>query len=85
MIEIRPVSDLRNNFTELEKTVKNGQPVYLTKNGYGTMVLLSIEEYSKLINNIEVKLDEADAQAESTSIRLTHDEVFSNIRGKLNE
>lgn len=85
MIEIRPVSDLRNNFTELEKTVKNGQPVYLTKNGYGTMVLLSIEEYSKLINSIEVKLDEADAQAESTSIRLTHDEVFSNIRGKLNE
>ena len=85
MIEIRPVSDLRNNFTELEKTVKNGQPVYLTKNGYGTMVLLSIEEYSKLINSIEVKLDEADVQAESTSIRLTHDEVFSNIRGKLNE
>lgn len=85
MIEIRPVSDLRNNFTELEKTVKNGQPVYLTKNGYGTMVLLSIEEYSKLINNIDVKLDEADAQAESTSIRLTHNEVFSNIRGKLNE
>ena len=33
MIQIRPVSDLRNKFTEIESTVKNGAPVYLTKNG----------------------------------------------------
>lgn len=85
MIQIRPVSDLRNNFTELEKTVKNGQPIYLTKNGYGTMVLLSIEEYSKLVDEIELKLDEADIQAESTDIRLSHEEVFSKVRGKINE
>ena len=30
-MNIRPVSDLRNKFTEIEKTVQNGQPVYLTK------------------------------------------------------
>ena len=35
MIQIRPVSDLRNKFTEIEATVKEGNPVYLTKNGYG--------------------------------------------------
>ena len=33
MIQIRPVSDLRNKFTEIEATVKEGNPVYLTKNG----------------------------------------------------
>ena len=33
MIQIRPVSDLRNNFTEVEKAVECGEPVYLTKNG----------------------------------------------------
>ena len=33
MINIRPVSDLRNNFTEIESIVKQGDPVYLTKNG----------------------------------------------------
>lgn len=31
MINIRPVSDLRNKFTEIEDTVKQGKPVYLTK------------------------------------------------------
>jgi len=37
MIQIRPVSDLRNKFPEIEEmVVKEGQPVYLTKNGYGT-------------------------------------------------
>ena len=28
MINIRPVSDLRNNFTEIESIVKQGDPVY---------------------------------------------------------
>ena len=34
MIQIRPVSDLRNKFPEIEKAVGGGEPVYLTKNGY---------------------------------------------------
>lgn len=84
MIQIRPVSDLRNNFAELEKTVSGGQPIYLTKNGYGKMVLLSIEEYSKLVDHIEFKLDEADVQAESTERRMSHEEIFSSIRSKIN-
>ena len=48
MIQIRPVSDLRNKYPEIEKQViQSGQPVFLTKNGYGSMVLLSIEQYEK--------------------------------------
>ena len=84
MINIRPISDLRNNFTELEKEVKSGQPVFLTKNGYGTMVLMSIEEYSRLTDQVERKLDEADIQAENTDIRLSHEEVFGDLRKKIN-
>ena len=83
MIQIRPVSDLRNNFSELEKEVKSGQPIFLTKNGYGTMVLLSIEEYSKLTDQVERKLDEADIQAENTDVRLSHEEVFGDLRKKI--
>ena len=52
MIQIKPVSDLRNKFTEIEKLVNEGTPVYLTKNGYGTMVVLSIEAYSNLIEGL---------------------------------
>ncbi|RGS28321.1 type II toxin-antitoxin system Phd/YefM family antitoxin [Eubacterium sp. AF22-8LB] len=59
-MQIRPVSDLRNKFPEIEAIVKEGQPVYLTKNGYGAMVVLSLEEYASLIDNVEIKLDEAD-------------------------
>ena len=34
MIQIRPVSDLRNKFPDIERLVNEGEPVYLTKNGY---------------------------------------------------
>ena len=60
MIQIRPVSDLRNKFPEIEDIVNTGQPVYLTKNGYGAMVVLSLAEYAALTSDIEMKLDEAD-------------------------
>ncbi|MDD3910192.1 MAG: type II toxin-antitoxin system Phd/YefM family antitoxin [Proteiniphilum sp.] len=85
MIKIRPVSDLRNKFTEIENTVKNGEPVFLTKNGYGSMVVLSLEQYAALTDEIEIKLDEADKAAAVDSVRYTEDEVFSRVRGRINE
>ena len=84
MLDIRPISDLRNKFTEIEATVKEGKPVYLTKNGYGTMVVLSLEEYSKLTDGIENALNAADEQAKTDSKRLKHEEVFSKIRKDIN-
>ncbi len=85
MIQIRPVSDLRNKYPEIESIVKNGDPVFLTKNGYGTMVVLSLEEYSNLTDHIEMKLDEADFEAENSDVRLTHEEVFDSIRKTIHE
>ena len=83
MIQIRPVSDLRNKFTDIEKCVQNGEPVYLTKNGYGTMVVLSIETYSRLIESEEHIMNVADALAEASKERLDHDEVFGKMRKKI--
>ena len=80
MIDIRPVSDLRNKYTEIEAAVNEGRPIYLTKNGYGAMVVMRIEQYSNLIDNVELKLDEADFEAKSTTTRLTHQEVFEEAR-----
>ncbi|MCL1793279.1 MAG: type II toxin-antitoxin system Phd/YefM family antitoxin [Oscillospiraceae bacterium] len=85
MIQIRPVSDLRNKFTEIEKTVSGGEPVYLTKNGYGSMVVMSLEKYAEITSDIELKLDEADRFAEHSNLRLTHDDVFGKLRGTLSE
>lgn len=83
MLDIRPVSELRNNFTDIESAVKSGHPVYLTKNGYGSMVVMSIEQYSALTDSIEYKLDEADEYARNNDKRLTHEEVFRKVRDKL--
>lgn len=86
MIQIKPVSDLRNRFTEIENIVSGGEPVYLTKNGYGTMVVLSIEEYSRLADNsIDAALMEADKAAAQNSIRLSSEEVLSGIRRRIDE
>lgn len=83
MIQIRPVSDLRNKFPEIETIVNSGKPVYLTKNGYGAMVVLSLEKYTSLTDSIEVKLDEAEQQAAMSEERLSHETVFCNVRSAI--
>lgn len=85
MIDIRPVSDLRNKYTEIEAAINEGHPIYLTKNGYGAMVVMSIEQYSALTDNIENRLDEADRLARTSDVRLSHEEVFSKVREQLGQ
>lgn len=86
MIQIRPVSDLRNKYPEIEQLVlESGQPVYLTKNGYGSMVVMSLEQYAALTDDLEEKLDEADRAAQASSARLTGEEVFQRARKRIHE
>ena len=83
MLQIRPVSDLRNKFTEIERVVSDGSPVFLTKNGYGSMVVLSLEAYCRLTDSVEAALFQADYEAEHDTRRLSHEEVFDSIREKI--
>ncbi len=84
MMHIRPVSDLRNKYPEIEETVlKSGEPVFLTKNGYGSMVLLSLEQYAVLTDDVEHALDEADRAAQLSDTRYSGEEVFSRVRGRI--
>lgn len=86
MPHIRPVSDLRNKFTEISTIVREtAEPVFLTKNGYGDMVVMSIETYEHMLfdNHVYYKLKEAKEEAESTDKRYSHDEVFANLRERL--
>ncbi len=83
MPQIRPVSDLRNNFAEISRIVhETEEPVFLTKNGYGDMVVMSIEMYERKLLETEVylKLKEAELEAKSTNKRFTHQEVFAELR-----
>lgn len=88
MINIRPVSDLRNKYPEIENLVlREDEAVYLTKNGYGSMVVMSLNKYSKLLKDakyneyIEKALDEAEKDLDDPNTKyLTHEEVFSKAR-----
>ncbi|MCR5552931.1 MAG: type II toxin-antitoxin system Phd/YefM family antitoxin [Oscillospiraceae bacterium] len=80
---IRPVSDLRNNFAEISKTVhETAKPVFLTKNGYGDMVVLSMEAYENLQFESEIyfKLKEAEREAELTDTRYSSKDVLKAMR-----
>jgi hypothetical protein len=44
------------------------------------MVVLSMEKYADLTDEIEIKLDEADRASELSDIRYSHEEVFSRLR-----
>ena len=101
MINIRPVSDLRNKYPEIEDLVlKEDEAVYLTKNGYGSMVVMSLEKYSQIMKQLDIEkaieakfgnvkledvLNELDEEIENPNTEyLTHDEVFTKIRRKVN-
>ena len=83
MKKIRPVSDLRNNFSEISKIVhETAEPVFLTKNGFGDMVVLSMEAYENLQFNSEVyfKLQEAEQEAELTDKRFSSKDVLKAMK-----
>ena len=80
---IRPVSDLRNNFADISKSVhETAQPVLLTKNGYGDMVVLSMEAFENLQFESEVyfKLQEAEKEAELTDQRYSSKDVLKAMK-----
>lgn len=52
MAVIRPCADLRNNYNEISRIChETNKPVYITKNGYNDLVLLSSEAYEKYEEN----------------------------------
>ncbi|MBU2699086.1 prevent-host-death family protein [Sporomusaceae bacterium BoRhaA] len=88
MPQIRPVSDLRNNFADISRIVhETAEPVFLTKNGYGDMVVMSMEAFERHQFESEVyfKLKEAELEAKTTNKRYSHKEVFDELRAKLSE
>lgn len=80
---IRPVSDLRNNFADISRTVhETAQPVFLTKNGYGDMVVMSMEAYEKMQfeSDVYAKLVEAEREAEETNERFSSKDVLMAMK-----
>ena len=88
MEKIRPVSDLRNNFSEISKIVhETAEPVFLTKNGYGDMVVLSMEAFENLQFDSEIyfKLQAAEKEAALTDKRYSSKDVLKAMREAIGE
>lgn len=86
MSQIRPVSDLRNSFADISRTVhETKEPVILTKNGYGDMVVISYETYQSIQYEIGVtrELRAAELESETTIERYAHEDVMAGVRAKL--
>ncbi|HHX62802.1 MAG TPA: type II toxin-antitoxin system prevent-host-death family antitoxin [Epulopiscium sp.] len=64
MLNIKPISDLRN-YTEVLNEVKEDSPVYLTRNGRGEYAIMKIKELDKLKATIRLltKLEEGEKAA----------------------
>lgn len=62
MPQIRPITDLRNTNEISEICHAKKEPVFITKNGYGDLVVMSIETYEQMIEDMEI--DSAIAEAE---------------------
>ncbi|MEW6623985.1 MAG: type II toxin-antitoxin system Phd/YefM family antitoxin [Bacillota bacterium] len=65
MPNIRPISDLRNNANDISEFChKSREPVFITKNGVGDMVVMSVETYERqqALINLYAKLAEAEEE-----------------------
>ena len=61
---IVPVRDLKDTNRISELCNREMRPVFVTKNGYGDMVVMSMEHYQECIGRYEIYAKLAEAQAE---------------------
>lgn len=87
MPKIRPSSDLRNKYNEISEFChKHAEPVYLTKNGSGDLVVMSIEVYEKLVGKFELyKLLNEGIDAMKKKKVESAEAVFEKIERELTE
>lgn len=66
MPHIIPIRDLKNTAAVSQMCSESKEPVYITKNGYGDMVIMSMEAYERqmVMNEVYAKLAAAEAQHE---------------------
>ena len=72
MPRIRPITDLRNT-TEISNLChESSEPIFITKNGYGDMVVMSMEAYDELVSTAVIDSAIAIAEAEYEKSGITH-------------
>ena len=81
---IKPITDLRNTNEISEICHKQQQPVFITKNGYGDLVVMSMETYEELLstNQIDKAIFEAEREVAEGAELLDAREALGELRKK---
>ena len=84
MPQIRPITDLRNTNEISDICHARREPIFITKNGYGDLVVMSIETYEAMMENSAVDTAISEAEAEFKEDGQLHDakEVLASLRRK---
>jgi len=87
MPKIVPISDLRNNFNEISETChKEAEPVYITKNGKGDLVVMSLAYFEQIQAKLDLyeKLATAEAEKANGAPTVSHEDFMETLRRKYN-
>ncbi len=84
MPQIRPITDLRNTNEISELCHAKNEPVFITKNGYGDLVIMSVETYEAMLdeNELDREIAKAEADYRSDGKLLDARETLSSLRRK---
>jgi len=85
MPQIIPISELKNTNAISQMCHQNNEPIFITKNGYGDMVIMSIEMFEEImyIQNVYKKLDESEKDVIAGRTTKAKD-MLKSIRKKYN-
>ena len=78
MPQIRPITDLRNTNEISDICHSRREPLFITKNGYGDLVVMSIETYEDMLETATIDAAISEAEAE-----LQHDGQLHDARQAL--
>lgn len=84
---IKSISSLRHQTREIAALCdEKNEPVYLTTNGEGDLVVMTIEHYEQMQAKIDLlgKLSVAQVQSASGKKRITHKQMMTKLRNRLN-
>ena len=85
MQNIRPSAELRNKYNEISNLCKETrEPVYITVNGHGDTVILSLEQFNQMQAELELLKILAESEEDVRNGRASSVEnTFNDIRKKL--
>ena len=84
MPTIMPIRDLRNTSEISELAHKKQEPIFITKNGYSDLVVMSAELYEKFahINRIDQAIYEAEKEVENGAELISVDSAIERLNKK---